>query len=814
MNLNYKHFFTVFSSCVFLTSLWCAHKDCSSAYADLPISLGADSDYDASFFFKSTNPDDANALEELGGFELLDTFWSGSDTLDVPSPTHSQRSHRVQDEARQPIDFSEEEDSCSEEDSCAEDDTHSAIPRCSEPTNVQGPVPKKLSKAPRCSALMVCLKEGWVDFALLKNNVYYGCAKRVFKRDILQAMHSGADIIEKNKHYHCLKELTNRPSPSERVAVAMFHLLSQKRMTLFELRFQLYRKGYIDHSPESLLYLVKAFELGGVHPANVGHKMRDGVSVKSALQNRWEEIQNLDQYDVDRYLQKCSPSAPDKERVSKKNRQVLRRLWTLQKTNDLTTLRYLKSTMTTQPVQKALMMDNYEGKRKNAILDCLCAHKCEEISLDRLIEMVGWPQKGYSLLNVLLLLVIKGFPIIYDKSSKSVMFVNCIPPVEQLPEKTNLLTTLYDLTKKHGPNLSLSEIAYYVYRKGLWPCGFSLNICKGFYKTIHLYKAVLVMQDYIDIQHCYQSYRKSVSCAREVLKLIQSEGALKDLEYYKFHLFPLNPKQEDLDTAVSVKHFIEKEEFRVFLSYVSNPRTGNMTMLQQEKIVKSCVYNNQLTYKFLWNLCENFGMQQSQELWSAARNLTQSVHKGRLIYDPRTTIFVWDEKSRCVFLKEEEQVVEIYSLQRTYPYLSHEEFVHMLAQNGGSANTSGIQNVLNGLSLLGFRSENEKFYALSRKILQGMLTKTDDVMDIAEKNPAWDVAQDVYSWLGSGAMELLWKTYLTSCGQVLQEGVHDQEETQPRAKRQKLDVAQENNPVSIIDRDIPALKMFLLTKGL
>ena len=700
-----------------------------------------------------------------------------------------------------PLPFKEELGSESEEDT----EGHSSVDEVREdgPPS-QKKSPKKLTASERRDALLQTLKRA-VCFKDLKNNIYHRVGKHIFHLDILQAMCQGYDIYEDAPGYYCCRGVVSgeAPVPCESVAVAMFNLL-RKPKSLFELRFQLYGQGYRGYSPEFLMILEKALIIGEVHPYKKKLQVKGDASVHETLVTIWNDVQGLSRQALGRHLQYHVQQ--------KAHHPILRRLWELNNRKHLQTLRDLKASLPKNaPSSDGAMI--IQSKRRIPYLNALQRHPNEVLPIDHLWKVAkvekGFSRKRTSPLRVLLLLALEGWPIIYNKDSFSVIFFEETIPAVQPQKETNLLTMIYDLAKTYQKKgLTQEEIAYYALRGGYLQPGLWAEDLKDFYKTVLFYTKFLVVHGHVESKAFVLSCQDQDVLTREsLLWLVVLEKDERPIARYK-ELFG-DITQKDLDSILAIKEFGKTKEYEVFYNHLCAIDAG----IPKEKFVQMRLQQHPLQRTSLWILCEKFGIRSVEEMWTIAKNLTQRVEGGRLIYNPKTTLFSWDRTGFYGALAETAHVSEIFLLQQECPDVTNQEFFHMLAQRGVEGmSLDRLKRVFFCLKLLGLcDAQEEDTHVLGRKRLRSILAQRDD--GCAENSQACAMAQEVFSWLGSGAMAHLWRTYLQKKDDRRWQEAGDAKQQEPVCKRQRLET-----PLmcaeDIIERDIPELKDFLCKKNL
>lgn len=683
----------------------------------------------------------------------------------------------------------------------------------------------------RLKILKGVLAEAWSSFGDCKASPYNAKRRDSFLQDILHAMHNGADIREEGGRFRYFGELKGAPEPSENVSTAMFHLLSENQKSLFDLTFNLYRKGYRAYSPDFIACLEGALVIGNVHPQKLWLKKDD---LRLVMQEEWMKInqkkeEGKGQTTFEQYIRMVEVRS---KKLYGRQVRIMQCLWDLEESGDLAVLcNFLKKKTDCFKKGSAERCGSLTQRVSvgDSVVQFLRLNKNIAVPIDRLVENIPLPKyvrrNPQSLLRVVLDLARGGPPIIYDKDTSSVTLLEEKIPAVIPAENTNLLTMLYDLIKKYGTDLLREEVAYYADCQGHFPEELRKKDIQCFYNLVNKYKAILAIHEHIAVSCCKAEQRRCIDVRRRIWRAVMRDKVVKSLSYYK-KTIP-SADQEDLDAISSMQRFMETQEFTVFCNHVQQSCIEK-PKLTREDFIKESLRKETLSLTKLWTLCRDFGMQQIEDLWDAAQTLTQSTSGGRLFYLPELAVFSWDCAGFYSPREEVERVSEIYSLQNDYPCMQQKELVYMLTQRGfHDANGSDIHLVLQGLELLGLRSTKSDSCALQRGVLDAMITSS-----ISQKKSARDsaqesaIAQEVYSWLDSGAMEHLWKAYLHVKSNKIKSMARCAEGA-PSAKRLKFAYGgialpktfvtlddPKIGPEGIIERHIPALKTFLISKGL
>lgn len=672
----------------------------------------------------------------------------------------------------------------------------------------------------QCKAqLKALLKPQWRSFENCQKGYYKDKSRSAFQLDILQAMFKGADIVENDGKFRYFGELQEQQAPSESVSVVMFKLLQEKWLSMFDLRFQIYRKGYRQYTPEFLMNLEAAFVVGNVHPRKI---LLNNTDIKFIMRKQWEKIQeerkeggkNFNASDHIQMVEKQSQNT-----LLRADRQAIRRLWELDKTGDLACLRQLMC-----EGQNIYELEDYESDVKLSsgyvIKQFLRARMNETIPIENIRRNVDLPQRLKSrpgvLLSKILMLALQGVPIVYDKDTYSVTLLDDErAPVVLSKENTNLFTMVYDLIKQYGKKLTNLEIVYFSGRLGHWTQGYDRQNLDELYKRISWYKEILAIQGRIEVCHCdcKKEQERFITLKNAMWEMTLNDNKALDLAHYRGLL--QNVVQEDVDVINAVKAFEETPVFAVFMRHIQLADVEKNPQLERENFIKKSLQGRALPYKDLWDLCKRLGMYNAQDLWDAAKNLTQNTGDGRLLYLPKVGVFVWENADRYSVCEDSDRVAVIYSLQNDYPDMTDQELSHMLVQRGlPCADLCEAKKVLEGLEVIGLRHTKkdlcvEQRYLLEKMISSGLLKGIKNATEQTQENA---IVQEVYSWLADGSMAKLWKAYLDAKEDELELAGLCNTEGGPSAKHPKLD-DQMMSPEEIIRRDIPSLVEFMFEQG-
>ena len=609
-----------------------------------------------------------------------------------------------------------------------------------------------------------------VCFQDVKDTIYRGNHINVFQADLLQLLRNNVDVrVEEDgfKSYGTLPAETHR---SKSVAEAMFELARDKCLTLFQLKFALYRIGYREYSRAFLDGLEQAFVVSGVHPRD--RKMP--AQSQATLKEGWEKVKNGSLENFQAYLRESGKK--------KFQKQVLQRLWDMQQSKCLEHLAKLKSALSGQhhtATQKksAPVREN----RKDQVLSFLRAHKNEQKTSIEILRALSLPKEYTrgpgSLLRVVLSLALDGLPIVYDKDFHEVTLLDEKQCAVQPVEGRNLLTMLYDLIEKYGKKLLREEIAYYAQSGGYWPQGFTRSDSrKEFFRCINDYKELLAIFGHIS-PSCCQKARQDVVKRREKLwSLIQGGLSPEDALLRCCKDFFPKTTQDDLQGVVALKKRRTLADVRLFEQYVV-ARKDCAPVMTGEEFIETCLIKRDCTRMELLSLCQNRGMD-TCDLWAVAARLTCRKEGGRLIYHPETQRFYWSYDNTFSRREDCDKVAAIFDLKCDYPDMPNIVINHMLTQQGFAiGHIHELQYALRGMEVLGLYyssfTTDDRLFSRHRRLVNNMLSGVPLVPERSATGFSWtwQVAQKVCAWLDDGTMKALWLAYVKrSANDVLQDG--------------------------------------------
>lgn len=667
-----------------------------------------------------------------------------------------------------------------------------------------------LTKSVREQRILTLLMKKSVCFSDVKHISYYSKGKKYFQADILQVMHNGADICETEPgYYYYSGETKVLSTPSESVAIAMFQLLNKREMLLFDLRFQLYLKGYIKYTPMYLAHLELALAVGNVHPYRRKIHARNRSDACPELREIWEKIKGFSDENFDAYLHHPTEEKHVDILEKRHNRRILLRLRDMFKEKTLDRLEHLSADLAQDMKQKPYQIAPRDN-RKQKLLQILQNNKNEAVYIKDLLKIQPFSLKGQGaamLLGVIVSLTRSDFPIVYDKENGTVTLLEREIPSEKPQEGTNLLTMIYDLEKRWG-SVNCDELAYYAYRGGYW-LDFSWGQRTLFNKCVNHYKESLAILGHINICSCIKNRHTALGRQRKIWNIAKEEGGVKkDPEHYRT-THCLGATQEDIKAILALETSLTETAFITFQAYLeeqSRARSlkAHQELIERSKIVEGFLRQGPKPALFLWGFCaEEFGIKEGKDVWEIAGVLT-GRKDGRLLYNPQTTVFCWDDKSSAPTPSQDMLVAEVFSLKQSSSYMPDDIFCHILKQQGfQDVSAECVQKIQAGLEVLGLSSLKSTSPSQARVLTNLMLQLgVNTQANMPEKNHApyhiGQTAEMVVQWVHNGSFSKLWQCY------------EEKRDGSPSMKRRKLDVSVDN-PEDVIRREIPQLYTFLKT---
>ena len=677
---------------------------------------------------------------------------------------------------------------------------------------------------PRVQALLQCLKERKVCFKDVKRTLYLKGGISAFQEDILLLLRNNIDVRQEGTGFTCGGELMVDRCPSEHVSEAMFKLLCASSITAFDMRFALYRKGYIDCSRDFLLRLEIALVIGDVHPHGQEINVkRGGVGMNKKLKDVWRKVNNYSRPALTTLLNGVYARSHEFY-LNPFYKGVLWVLWKLKESKQLDNLVRLKDAC---KKQGETFLAPTHSHRKAQIFMILQDRKNQAHMISDLMGLIqpdGAKCGIQAVLQSSLLLALDGLPIVYNRDLQELTLLDTATEAKNPKEGTNFLTMLYDLARQYKTALFPEEIAYYAKEGGYWEQDSSGRVLdrRELFQYIDEQQEALVIQGYIEVDRCLKKIKNNIDRKKMLWPRFIEDDQDHGLPYYR--KFCRAATNKDLEGLRALRTRIKQPDFTVFKNYVSS-RTDKYPVMTGEQFVKFCLCKRGYTFSDLLRLCHVRDMK-ALDLWEVAGTLTCQEEGGRLLYCPAEDKFTWDDEGQVPHPLGCAYVARTFALKRMYAGISNNAVVHMLRQEGFDYMTlNKVNKVLRGLETLGLCARSNSItpegLAMQRRLLNAMLDET------AKPNPQknkygvvtwqWQIAEIVYSWQDNKTMELLLQTYAEGDGaDGAPEDVSAQVSSQvsaPPAKRQKLEEGLKSFEHIVYD-EIPRLYTLLCRKGI
>lgn len=672
----------------------------------------------------------------------------------------------------------------------------------------------------RTRSLWQRLREGKVRFRDVKDTLYRKTNLLAFQEDILRLLRNNIEILRDGKGFICTGKVGDGFCPTKHVSEAMFHVLCDPNTTLFDMKFELYRQGYVRYSRDFLLGLEISLVISGVHPSRQEIRVRRGDAMNQRLRDIWDAVGKLELAALDEYLRKnCGQGKL--YALNKFYKMVIRILWELKRTKHFSRLKVLKADLDAERAKTQDVSTFPSSSRmKEQILTILQKRKNQEYTLPELMSLLCTRDAGYSkkdLLQSALRLALDGLPIIYDRSLQTLVLLDKEAKVCEPIEGTNLLTVVYDLSVQHKATLSPEEIAYCASQYGhlkKTATGKVINRTAVF-KSILEYQGALAIQGYIDVECCPKKKQNVIKYQKLLWPSIKNEDEKLPLTDYK--KICRTTTQKDLDALRALKERIGEQDFVILQNYMSVSEIKHSEM-ELKDLIKSGLCKRDYVFSDLLSLCQSHGGK-TQDLWSAAGVLTCQKEGGRLLYLPGEEKFVWD-KSSVPCPSASSCVARIFVLRCQYPDITNAAILHMLKQEGfQNIEKHFVHKTLRGLETLGFCPclHNTSAHNLSkqRQFLNTIVRENGETEPLrcasGSVKTQWSIARAIYSWQSDETMEILLQAYITRYLGGHQTSEND--DLVPPAKRKKMEEHFQHFGQTIRDA-IPALYSLLCSKGL
>ena len=660
----------------------------------------------------------------------------------------------------------------------------------------------------RRQALLKDLRAGVVSWCAKKD--VYNNQRGVFYVDILNLMRFGCDIQKQGEGFQCFGQIDlHTCRPEKHVALAMFDALMEGVHSRFDVAFELSLQGYRYEGIYCLISMEAAFVVAGVHPRRTQINAQGGEDVTQYLRDLWDDVRSMERKHF----------AFSLSQTTAYYRTIIYQLRMLRDENVLDTLQAKKEELVRSDVwlcARKELLRNVVGARLNE-------QKNTPIKIKDLLENVnfsfkrkgGKPMPVFAFRNVVLDLAFDGVPLVYNRADQTMMVVGSDLEVPPQPSGTNILTAVYDCSCQAKKGLSVHETAYTVYTRGYWRKSGRLNAQEraDLLREVLWIKKVLAILDFVSIDTCGTKDKPEVTRQRQIWRAIQTDGGtINDLLYYQENC-ECAVTQEDVDAAAHIQKFVFCSDYAVLDAYIASKEVQDPQLSQEELSIKNFLIGGGLTDEDLWKKYQGAGFKKKKkEYWKMLTNLTEKKGQGRVIFDLKKGVFLWDEASVFQEKSSEGMAAELFGLRSWLKMFGWQVLSFVMHQRGfKGANKQKMERLTVGLRVLGLWLCKSKLsdFAEQRQLLNALIVEEGLSKNHqgAKSAKIWgeDAIQRMASWHTSGAMAILWEAYLQERRQ--------ENEAPPQAKYLKLE--EENAcPEKIIEEKIPALKAFLVSKKL
>ena len=631
----------------------------------------------------------------------------------------------------------------------------------------------------------------------------YDNKQQLFHADILMFMQSGLDIRKHGKGFNYFGTIDlSTCRPQKHVAEALFDILKTDFISQFDVAFALSSQGYRGENFRDFAVMESALIVAGVHPKRTQVIGKNGVNLTERLTALWDKTQSLPKECLNDHMQTELPY----------HRRMMHQLHKLKKTNVLDTLKKMKLDF----IQSGGHCEQKQETLKTAVCKALSEKLNTPICIKKLSNEVTPVFRGKNgplplceFRNRVLKLAFSGIPIVYDIEKKTVMLVDPAPKMTPPPAGTNFLTMVYDLCQLKN-TLNIHEIAHYAHRMGYWQVykGEDKKNIKSLMQKVKESKKLLAMLGLAHVDKCTHRGQKEMRRLRYLWETLpKNKGVFYNPSYYKEQCL-CAVEQEELDALAQIQEFVTSHDYAVLVAYLKAKDAEIHQWPPEEKCIKDLLSGDvYLSEEALWEQYKRSGFGNKQNFWKVLKRLTTKKGLGRVIFDTKAGLFFWDPKSRFHERDTMDLQTTFFSLRDQCQGLSGEAMAFMMHQRGfKSVDKQNAHRLKENLQVLGLWDAEKKIKAIAQKrtlfntILKQVRKEEPRVYTTGMYGLRWMVA-----WLGSGAMERLWKAYLEERAQ--------REEDPPQAKRQRL-TQEPRNPERIISEEIPELKKFLTRKRL
>ena len=305
-----------------------------------------------------------------------------------------------------------------------------------------------------------------VCFVDVRKSLYARASLWDFRKDVLNLMRSGAKLVARDGciRYQEPSDSVKDLSEEKTVVRAMFDFMREGCGSLFWLKFHLYEHGYkyspqwhksLGHNSSEAFFEViyAALNVGGVCPFNgvCGVESSD----LECMQLFWEKNRRVPEQDFMMNLhQACQCDF-----------RPLILLRILQDTGELAVLEQLM-----EEGRLCSVRNPVKSVKQKTILGVLHTYLNEKFSVEKIINYVDENQvEAYTRKNFfkdMLILVFRGYPLVYDKTGNTLMLLSKQKTQPVAPKGTNLLTMTYECLCTYGQDICVEEMVYYAYALG------------------------------------------------------------------------------------------------------------------------------------------------------------------------------------------------------------------------------------------------------------------------------------------------------------------------------------------------------------
>lgn len=392
------------------------------------------------------------------------------------------------------------------------------------------------------------------------------------------------------------------------------------------------------------------------------------------------------------------------------------------------------------------------------ILDASTAH----------FERKTWPVSA--LLSTVLVSVLDGAPLHYDKDAKTVMFLEEKKEITPPPEGSELIVLIYDLLYK-GPH-TLAELVYYAHQQGHWHSGFDWHYGRkfAFCEYINDLRKYLVIMNVINSDAVGGRVQKTISLQSKLWQSVQANGFSKDTNDYYLGC-GYYAKESDLKVMEDMLSFQKTSAYSALMDHVGK----NETEARLEKVIMGQVQKGPCSEEALWLMCLPLCAGDGKVFHKVVDRLLCPEGEQHLTFDSKEKLYRCVNLDRCVNRRAEHHkqqrdcLLEILRLKIAAPEMTGESIAFALRDKGFSfASTYDVQLSLRSFLLLGcvpfvhcprfldmLRAQVD--FMIKQRSISVMLDETKDMLT-EEK---WDLqaCRRIFNWWNEGHIPFLWKVY-------------------------------------------------------